>query len=88
MKFHILYILTSHPQLLICRPQVNLRKVACPLELIKQVINPREKILILNIDFIELTIINAHPKGPILLLHKQNRRTTLKNTRSNEALVY
>ena len=65
---HFSYILTSHHMLVIPRSQVNLTKVYCPFELIKQVVNLRERILVLLNDFIELAIINAHSKGPILLL--------------------
>ena len=71
---------------MIPQSQVNIIKVDCPLELIKQVVNQRERILVLNIDFIEVERINAYSKGTILLLHKQYQSTPWSNTRSNEAL--
>ena len=52
-------------------PQVNFRKVAWPYELNKHVVDARERILVLYMDFIEFAIIDAYSKGPILLLHKQ-----------------
>ena len=57
---------------MIPQSQVNLRKVACPFEVIKQVVNPREMILVLYSDSIEVVVINAHSKGPIFLIYKQN----------------
>ena len=68
-ELYIRYILTYQPKLLMPRPQFNLRKVACPLELIKQVNNSRERIFIINGHFIELSVVNTHSKRPILL-HK------------------
>ena len=77
--FHIDHILLKmsflvYPQLSTyvgdTRSQVNLSKVACPLELIKKVINPRERILVLNSDFIELAIVTTYSNGTILLLRK------------------
>ena len=43
--------------------------------------------LVLNSDFIELAIINAHSKGTILFLYKQNRSTPWRNTRSNKGKI-
>ena len=69
-KYFFMYILTSNRMFVIPRFEVNLIKVAVPLDLFKKVVNPMERILVLNGDFIELSIINTHPKGPILLLNK------------------
>ena len=55
-------IFASHPELVISRSLFNLSKVASTLELIREIINPRERILVLYGDLIELTIINAHSK--------------------------
>ena len=72
-ELYIRYILTYQPKLLMPRPQFNLRKVACPLELIKQVMNVRERILVFYCDLDKFTIINEHPNQPIFLLNKQHR---------------
>ena len=56
------YILTYNPKLVIPQPQINFRKVACSLDLIKQVVNKRERVLFLNCDLTEWSIINAHLK--------------------------
>ena len=36
-------------------------------------VNLRERILVVNSDFIELVVINVHPKGPIILLTNKTR---------------
>ena len=88
LKFRLRYILTSHLKLVISQPQVNLIKLDFPLELIKQVINTRERIHVLNSDFIELVIINAHLRGHILHLYKKKNWSKLwRNTLSLEPFV-
>ena len=67
-----LYILTSHPKLVIPQSQVNLSKEAYPLELIKQIVNLRERILVRSSDFIELAVINTHSKDPSFLFTNEN----------------
>lgn len=50
------------------------------MDFIEQIINPRERVLVLCCDLIKLSVINAHPKVPILLSHKQQRSTIWRNT--------
>lgn len=70
--------------LMIPRLQIYLRKVTSSLQLIKKIINPREWVLILHIHLIEFPVINAHQHRTILLLHKENWRSTGRGTRSNK----
>ena len=51
-------ILSAYPKLVISRPKVNLGKVSSTFELIKEIINTRERILLLYGDIIELEITN------------------------------
>lgn len=66
------YVFNSHPKLVILQPQINFREVTRVLGFIKSVTNPWERIFFPPGDLIELTIINAHPKRPILFLNKQH----------------
>lgn len=67
------YIIIFHPKVVISQTLMNFRKVTCQLEFIKQTADPKKKILIVYRDLIELMVINAHPKGPILILNKQTK---------------
>jgi hypothetical protein len=58
---------------MIARPKINLGKYACTSELIKKIINPGQRILVFDSDFIESMIVNTHPLRVILLWDKDNR---------------
>src|ERR1044071_3683411 len=68
-------------QLVITRSQINLRVVTRALELVKEIINARERITILDGHFVQLTIIDTHAKTFVLLLHKQDRSSLRGRTR-------
>lgn len=57
LKYCFKYMHTSRPKFVIPRSQVNNRKVAYPLVLIKQVVNLKERAFVLNGDLIDLTIL-------------------------------
>ena len=59
------FVLYSH--LMVTRPQVNIGKYHCSSHLIKEVINPRQRIFILYSDFVQLLIINTYPECTIFL---------------------
>src|ERR1043165_9679636 len=73
-------------QLVITRPQINLRIIAGALKLVKEIINARKRVTVLDGHFVQLTVINTHTKAPILLLHKQNISSPRGRARSNETL--
>src|SRR5688572_13200776 len=76
-----------HPQLVISGTKVYFREITRSLELIKQVINSRQRISVLDSHFIQLSIINTHSERTILLPYKQHRSTPWRDTRSNETLL-
>jgi hypothetical protein len=53
--------------------KIDLREHTCTTELIKQIINPRQRVLILDSNLIQGTIIHAQPLGTILLPDKNHR---------------
>ena len=57
-------------ELVISGPQINLGEYFCPTELIKQVINPRQWIFVLDGNIIQLLVIHTHPKTAILFIHE------------------
>src|SRR5688572_8128908 len=59
-----------HPQLVISGTKVYFREVTCSLELIKQIINSRQRLSLLDSYLIQLSVVNAHAKRTILLPHK------------------
>ncbi|GJS64338.1 integrase, catalytic region, zinc finger, CCHC-type containing protein [Tanacetum coccineum] len=68
-------IIIVHSQLMITRSKVYLREVARSLKLVKQIVNPRERITILDGQLVQFTIVYAYAKRSILLLDKQNWRS-------------
>ena len=74
-------------ELMITRSEVYLCEMAGTLKLVKQVINPRDGILILDCDVVQLSIVNAHYGGTIFLPYEQHCCTPWLNTRSDEALI-
>src|ERR1044071_1042605 len=81
------HILFSDSQLMVPRPQINLRVEARPLQLVEQIINTRQRISVLNRYLVHLPIIYAHTKAPIFLLNKQNWSSPWRRTGSNETPI-
>ena len=55
---------------MIAGAKVYLRKHFGSDQLIEENINTRQRILVLDRDFIQSSVIDAHPLGAIFLLHK------------------
>src|ERR1043165_7285156 len=85
-KSSLLDVSFPDAQLVITGPQINLRVVARALKLVKEIINARKRITILDGHFVQLTMIYTHAKTSVLLLHKQNRSSPRGRTRSDETL--
>ena len=60
------FILDSH--LMVTKPQVNLGKYLFSSHLIKEVINPRKRVLVLLSDFARLSWINTQPECTIFFV--------------------
>ena len=63
-------ICLHNPQLMVTSAKVYLGEDSCSSQLIKQVINPRQWILILDRNPVQLSVVNAQSKGLVLLLCK------------------
>lgn len=77
-------VFSPNPQLVITRPQVDLRKTSCTLKLVKQIVDSRHSILVLDGDTIKLTIVDAQAKRSILLLSKKSRCSPRRCTWTNK----
>ena len=56
--------------------QVDLAEIFLPFELVQKVINPWDRVPILNSDLVQCPIVNAKFPSPILLLHQHDRAPT------------
>lgn len=63
-----------HSDLMVARPKVNFREVTSSLQFIQQILNYCNRVLVLNCDCIQLTIINAQTPRSIFLLDKNCTR--------------
>ena len=62
----------SYSKEMITRSEVYLSEVTRTLKLVKQVINPRDWIFTVAYDLIQLSIVNVHCEGTIILLYEQH----------------
>jgi hypothetical protein len=60
-------------QLILSRSKVDFREHMRTMELIKQTINPRQRVLVLDGNLSQSTIIHTHPLSTILLWDKKYR---------------
>lgn len=56
----------SDPQLVILKPQIYLIEDHCILQLVKQIINLKKRVLVLDNHLVELAIVNTHSQNPSL----------------------
>ena len=66
-------ICLPNPQLIVTSVKAYLGVDSRSSQLIKQVINPRQWVPILDRNPVKVSVINAHSKGLVLLLRKQDR---------------
>ena len=59
-KSSLRYVLISDSQLVVACAEINLREDGLPLKLIKQVINHRKRIPVLDRQLVQLSVVNAH----------------------------
>ena len=65
----------SDTNLVVAGPQVNLGEVACTLQAVHQVFDERERVPILDCDFVQGTIVDAESQSLVLLVYKKYRST-------------
>jgi hypothetical protein len=58
---------------MVIRLKINLGEYTYTIELIKKIIDPWQRILVFDCDFIESTIVNAHPLCVVFLRDKNDR---------------
>jgi hypothetical protein len=63
----------SYLQLILSRSKINFREHTCTMELIKKIINHRQRVLVLNDNLIRSSIIHVHPLSTILLRDENHR---------------
>jgi hypothetical protein len=74
-KRSLLDILRCYADLMTTALQVKRCEDAAFSQLIKQVINPRQRETVTYSDFVECSVIDAHTQRAIFLLHKKRRST-------------
>ena len=80
-------ILGFNAQLMISRPEINLRKHCCFFQLIKQIIYPGEWIFVLDCNPVQLPVVDAKSETPIFLLDKQDRGSPRRDTWSDKPFL-
>jgi hypothetical protein len=68
-------ILLSDSDLVVPRSKINLRKIHCSVQLIQKLVDPGNRVPVLDRLLIQCSIVNAHPHCAILLLHQHYRRS-------------
>ena len=63
-------ICLPNPQLMVTSEKVYLGVDSRSSQLMKQVINPRQWVSILDRNLVQLSVVNAQSKGPVFLLRK------------------
>lgn len=74
-------------QLMVTRLKIDLGEEFNTKKLVKQIINPWKRLLILYRHLIQLLVINIHLKGTILLTHQKNRYILWGHTRMDKTIV-
>ncbi|KAL3144328.1 hypothetical protein ABBQ32_004089 [Trebouxia sp. C0010 RCD-2024] len=57
------------------RSSIQTGEIVCIMQLVKQVINSRQGVSVLNCQLVESPVVHHHPQAPVLLLHKQDGAT-------------
>jgi hypothetical protein len=63
----------SYLQLILSRSKIDFREHTCTMELIKKIINPRQRVLVRDGNLFWSTIIHIHPLSTILHQDKNHR---------------
>ena len=66
-KGRFVYIRLSHPDLMITRGEVNLCEITCPVKSIQQFLHLWQRVPVLDSNFVQSPVVNAHAPFPILL---------------------
>jgi hypothetical protein len=80
------YVLFSNFNLMVTRSQVDLQKDTCSFHLVRKILDPWERILILNGHFIHGPVIHTHMLCFVFLVYKQHGCSPRGRTRMDESL--
>jgi len=72
VEARLLHIICVNANLMIAASQVKLGEVACTMQLIEELIDPRQRIPILNRDAVQSPEVDAHSLTSICLLHEEH----------------
>ena len=79
------FVSFGYPNQVVSGPKVDLREDLGSRETIEKFIDPRERISTFLGDFVQSAIIDTEPKRTVLLLSEDDRRTSRRLRRANEA---
>ena len=78
----------SSAQADLARAKIDLGEYSGTFKLIEQIIDPGKRVLVFDGDFIESSVVNAHPLRLVFLLHKNHRSTPGGSTRTYVPLFF
>jgi len=71
--------------LVVATTQIDLTEVLRALEPVEQLVDPRQRVAVLDRDVVQRTIVDTHTHGAILLLDEKDRGTERRLTRLDES---
>ncbi|KAJ0582257.1 hypothetical protein HanHA300_Chr04g0150211 [Helianthus annuus] len=80
-------VLFEDSKLMIARTKINFGETGSALELIKEIVDTRKRVTILDGEFVELTIIDTHAERAIFLFNEEHGSTPWRGTWTNETLL-
>ncbi|MFS7983058.1 hypothetical protein Hanom_Chr11g00970071 [Helianthus anomalus] len=80
-------VLFEDSKLVITRTKINFGEAGSALKLVKEVVDTRKRVMILDGEFVELTIIDTHAKRTIFLFNEKHGSTPRRGTWTNETLL-
>ncbi|KAM0023987.1 hypothetical protein Hdeb2414_s0022g00610551 [Helianthus debilis subsp. tardiflorus] len=80
-------VLFEDSKLMITRTKIDFGETSSALKLIKEIVDTRKRVTILDGEFVELTIIDTHAKGTIFLFNEEHGSTPRRGTWTDETLL-
>ncbi|MFS8031537.1 hypothetical protein Hanom_Chr17g01547061 [Helianthus anomalus] len=80
-------ILFENSKLMITRTKIDFGEPGSALELVKEIVDTRKRVTILDGEFVELTIIDTHAERTIFPFNEKHGSTPRRGTWTNETLL-
>ncbi|MFS7971870.1 hypothetical protein Hanom_Chr09g00837931 [Helianthus anomalus] len=80
-------VLFENSKLMITRTKIDFGETGSALELVKEIVDTRKRVTILDGEFVELTIIDTHAERTIFLFNEKHGSTPRRGTWTNEAFI-